>query len=147
MTIYGPNARRDTFTINPGQTLTFVPRGHWHNVENIGNEEAKFVIVYNNERPEDLGISESVGSMSARVFKIEYLESPQDVIIETKSAVFSSSGRVKIPKYNPHTLNLAGITPQIQTSGGTGALGMATDFPILKGLALVSDTFEAEVES
>jgi oxalate decarboxylase/phosphoglucose isomerase-like protein (cupin superfamily) len=66
MTIYGPNARRDTFTIIPGQ-LTFVPRGHWHNVENIGNEEAKFVIVYNNERPEDLGISESVGSMSARV--------------------------------------------------------------------------------
>ena len=54
MTIFSPNARHATFTINPAQ-LTFVPRGYWHNIENIGNEEAKFVIVYNIERPEDLG--------------------------------------------------------------------------------------------
>jgi oxalate decarboxylase len=66
MTIFSINAHQDTFTINPGQ-LTFVPRGYWHDIENIGNEEAKFVIVYNNEKPEDLGISGSVGSMSARV--------------------------------------------------------------------------------
>jgi len=42
-------------------------RGYWHDIENIGNQEAKSVIVYNIERPEDLGISGSVGSMSARV--------------------------------------------------------------------------------
>jgi oxalate decarboxylase/phosphoglucose isomerase-like protein (cupin superfamily) len=66
MTIFSPNAICDTFTISPG-LLTFVPRGYWHNIENIGNEEAKFVIVYNNERPEDLGISGSVGSMTAIV--------------------------------------------------------------------------------
>jgi oxalate decarboxylase len=52
MTIFSTNARSDTFTVSPGEII-FVLRGYWHNIENIGNEEAKFVIVYNNECPED----------------------------------------------------------------------------------------------
>jgi oxalate decarboxylase len=147
MTIYSPNARRDTFTINPGQ-LTFLPRGYWHDVENIGNEETKFIIVYNSERPQDLGISGSVGSMPAQVMDRTFgidppgffdrlnHESNQDVIIGAKPAIFSSSISTGTQTTNSHTLNLLSITPQIQTPGGTGALGMATDFPILKGLAL-----------
>jgi oxalate decarboxylase len=151
MTIYSPNAKRDTFTINPGQ-LTFVPRGYWHDVENIGNEEAKFVIVHNNERPEDLGISGSVGSLSARILDRSFGISPpglfdqlnykstHDVILGPKPAVFSSSSQIQTPNTNTntnsYTLNLLGITPQIQTPGGTGSLGMVSDFPILSGLAL-----------
>jgi oxalate decarboxylase len=56
MTIDSPDAHHDTFTINPGQ-IAFITRGYWHDIENIGDEESKFVIVYNNEHPEDLGIS------------------------------------------------------------------------------------------
>lgn len=147
MTIYSTNARQDTFTIDPGQ-LTFVPKGYWHDVENIGNEEAKFIVVYNSERPEDLGISASVGSMPARVLdrifginppgyfdQLNY-KSSQDVIIGPKPSAFSSTSTIGTPTTNPHKFNLGGITPQIQTSGGTGKLGMATDFPILRGLAL-----------
>ena len=145
MTIYSSNARQDTFTITPGQ-LTFVPKGYWHDVENIGNEEAKFIVVYNSERPEDLGISGSVGSMPTQVLdrifginppaffdQLNY-KSTQDIVIGQRPAIFSSINRM--PTTNPHKFNLGGITPQIQTSGGTGKLGMADDFPILKGLAL-----------
>ena len=53
MTIYSNNVQKDTFMINPGQ-LTFIPTGCWHDIENIG-EELKIVIVYDNERFEDLG--------------------------------------------------------------------------------------------
>jgi oxalate decarboxylase len=53
-----------------------------------------------------------------------------------KPAVFSNSSQVQPPNTNSHTLNLLGITPQIQTPGGTGSLAIATDFPILSGLAL-----------
>ena len=145
MTIFSPNAIRDTFTISPGQ-LTFVPRGYWHNIENIGNEEAKLVIVYNNERPEDLGISGSVGSMTAivldRIFGITppgffdqlNYKSSQDVIVGPKPANFANSSKIEMP--NQHKFNLGGITPQLQTSGGTAALGSATSFPILSGLAV-----------
>jgi len=137
MTIFSTNARVDTFTINPGQ-LTFVPRAYWHDIENIGNEEAKFVIVYN--------ISGSVGSMSARVLDRMFGINPpgffdqlnyklsQDVIVAPTPADFSGSSKVETP--NLHKFNLGGITPQIQTPGGTGALGTATYFPILAGLAL-----------
>ena len=59
MTIFSTNARSDTFAIGPGD-IAFVPRGYWHDVENIGNEEAKFVTVYDNKRPKVLDISGSV---------------------------------------------------------------------------------------
>jgi oxalate decarboxylase/phosphoglucose isomerase-like protein (cupin superfamily) len=44
MTIFGNNAARDTFTIKLGD-LTFVPKGYLHDIQNIGDVEAKFVVV------------------------------------------------------------------------------------------------------
>ena len=61
-------------------------------------------------------------------------KSTQDVIIGPKPAEFSSSTKFQTP--NSHKFNLGGITPQIQTPGGTAALGTATYFPVLAGLAL-----------
>lgn len=65
MTIYSNNVQKDTFMINPGQ-WTFIPTECWHDIENIG-EELKIVIVYDNERFEDLGISGSVESLPTRI--------------------------------------------------------------------------------
>jgi oxalate decarboxylase len=144
MTVYSTNARVDTFTLSPGQ-ITFVPRAYWHDLENIGEGEVKFVIVYDNERPGDLGVSGSVGSLSARVLdrmfgisqpgffdQLNYT-SIQDVTMGARPVDFSSTSKVDVP--NAHKFNLGGITPQIQTPGGTAALGMANDFPVLMGLA------------
>jgi oxalate decarboxylase len=50
------------FTICPGE-IVFVPQGFMYDIENISNEESKFVIAYNIERPTTIGISGSVGSM------------------------------------------------------------------------------------
>jgi oxalate decarboxylase len=114
-------------------------------LENIGEEEVKFVIVYDSERPGDLGVSGSVGSLSARVLDRMFGTNPpgffdqlnytsiQDVTMGSKPVDFSSTSNVEVP--NAHKFNLGGITPQIQTPGGTAALGMANDFPILAGLA------------
>jgi oxalate decarboxylase len=105
----------------------------------------KFVIVYDNERPGDLGLSGSVGSLSARVMDRMFGINPpgffdqlnytsiQDVTIGSIPVNFSSTSKIEVP--NAHKFNLGGITPQIQTPGGTAALGMANDFPILAGLA------------
>jgi len=156
MTIFSTSARQDTFTINPGQ-LTFVPRGYWHDIENIGNDGAKFVIVYNNEKPEDLGISGSVGSMSARVLdrmfginapgffdQLNY-KSTQVVIIGPKPAEFSSSTKFQTP--NSHKFNLGGITPQIQTPGRNCCIGDCYLFSNTRRLSIVSDRFEAKRDS
>jgi len=144
MTIYSTNARVDTFTIRSGQ-IVFVPRAYWHDLENIGEDEVKLVVVYNNERPGDLGVSGSVGSLSARVldrmfgisqagfFDQMNYTSIQDVTMGSKPVDFSSTSKVEVP--NTHKFDLRGITPQIQTPGGSATLGLANDFPILAGLA------------
>ena len=123
MTIYSNNSRKDVITINPGQ-LTFVPTGCWHDIENIG-EELKIVIVYDNERFEDLGISGSVGSMPTRIlnsiFEInstglfdELGDVPsKDVIFGRKTIDISKiNSNNEIEDSNSYTLNLSGITPQ-----------------------------------
>jgi oxalate decarboxylase len=148
MTIYSNNARKDTIMINPGQ-LTFIPTGCWHDIENIGEEELKIVIVYDNERFEDLGISGSVGYLPARIlnsiFGIDSTGlldklgdgSSEDVIFGRKTTTISKiSSDNEIETSNPHTLNLSDTTPQVQPPGGTAVLGSVPYFPILKGLSV-----------
>ena len=148
MTIYSNNAQKDTFMINPGQ-LTFIPTGCWHDIENIGEEELKIVIVYDNERFEDLGISGSVGSLPTRILNsifginspglFDELEnaSSKDVIFGRKTIDNSKiSSNNEIETSNLHTLNLIDTTPQVQTPGGTAVLGSLPYFPILKGLSV-----------
>jgi oxalate decarboxylase len=153
MTIFSPGNNHDTFTIKPGE-MTYVPKGYIHDIQNVGDEEAKFVIAFNNELPQDLGISGSVGWMTDRVMDATFGIKPpgffdqlnyknkKDVIIAPKPAAVSpASYAVSIP--NAHKFNLEGIPPQIQTAGGTIALGNANSFPILNGLALYSLRFKA----
>jgi oxalate decarboxylase len=150
MTIFSPGNNHDTFTIKPGE-ITYVPKGYIHDIQNVGDEEAKFVLAFNNELPQDLGISGSVGWMTNRVMdatfgikssgffdELDY-SNKQDVVIAPKPALVSSNNSnyaVSVP--NAHKFNLEGIPPQIQTAGGSVALGDANSFPILNGLALYS---------
>ncbi len=134
--------------ISPGQ-LTFVPTGCWHDIENIGEEELKIVIVYDNERFEDLGISGSVGSLPTRILNSIFGISPtglfdelgdlpsQDVVFGKKTIDISKiNSNKEIQASNSHTLNLSDTTPQVQTLGGTAVLGSVPYFPILKGLSV-----------
>jgi oxalate decarboxylase len=163
MTIFSPNAGYDSFTIDPGE-LVFVPRGYIHDIENTGDQEAKFVTAFNYEQPQEIGISGSVGSMPDRVLNATFgikpptptffngfnNNSPKDIVIGSKKANVleaaattatatstpPANGMTRIP--NPHKFNLEGIPPQVQTTGGTVALGNANTFPILNGLACYS---------
>lgn len=95
--------------------LTFVPTGCWHDIENIG-EELKIVIVYNNERFEDLGISGSVGSLPTRILNSIFgISSPglfdelgdlpsQDVYLVRKQSIFLKSLVTRRPKPQFHIL-------------------------------------------
>jgi oxalate decarboxylase len=148
MTIFSPGNNHDTFTIRPGE-MTYVPKGYIHNIQNVGDEEARFVLAFDNERPQDLGISGSVGWMTNRVMDATFgIKSPgffdqlnymnkQDVVIAPKPVIASTTDyAVNVP--NAHKFNLETIPPQIQTAGGSVALGDANSFPILRGLALYS---------
>jgi oxalate decarboxylase len=148
MTIFSPGNNHDTFTIKPGE-ITYVPKGYIHDIQNVGDEEAKFVLAFNNELPQDLGISGSVGWMTNRVMdatfgikssgffdQLDYANK-QDVVIAPKP-VFVSSNNYVVSVPNAHKFNLEELPPQIQTAGGSVAMGDANNFPILNGLALYS---------
>jgi oxalate decarboxylase len=132
ITIFGNNAARDTFTIKAGD-LTFVPKGYLHDIQNIDDVEAKFAVVYDNARPENLGISGAVGSLSPRVLDRSFginppglfdqlnYDSTKDGLIGPRPIDISSGNVPDTP--NAHKFNLSGINPQLQTSGGTEALG------------------------
>jgi oxalate decarboxylase len=159
MTIFSPNAGYDSFTIDPGE-LVFVPRGYIHDIENTSDQEAKFVTAFNYEQPQEIGISGSVGSMPDRVLNATFgikpptatffngfnNKSPKDIVIGSKppantlgaAATTTPADNNMTRIVNPHKFNLEGIPPQVQTAGGTVALGNANTFPILNGLACYS---------
>ena len=109
----------------------------------------KIVIVYDNERFEDLGISGSVGSLPTRILNSIFgINSPglfddlgdvssQDVILGRKTIDISKiNSNNESETSNSYTLNLSDTTPQVQTPGGTAVLGSVPYFPILKGLSV-----------
>jgi oxalate decarboxylase len=109
----------------------------------------KIVIVYDNERFEDLGISGSVGSLPARILNSifginstglfdELGDVPSKDVIFGKKTIDTSKivSNNEIKTSNSHTLNLSDTTPQVQTPGGTAVLGSVPYFPILKGLSV-----------
>ena len=120
-----------------------------HDIENISNEEAKFILAFNNERPTSIGISGSVGSMPNRVMDKTFginpphtffngfnNNSPVDIVIGSKPSNLPEPGSSTRRIPNSHKFNVEGISPQIRTNGGTVAKADASSFPILGGNSL-----------
>jgi len=63
MTIFSPGAGHDTFTVSEGE-IVYIPRGYLHHIENINEGETSFAVAFNNEMPEDIGISGAFGAYS-----------------------------------------------------------------------------------
>ena len=158
MTIFPSNTDADSFTVNtftvdPGE-IVFVPQGFMHDIENISNEEAKFIIAHSNEQPTTIGISGSVGSMPNRVMNKTFGINPpntffngfnnnstKDIVTGLKKTTTVTTNNnntpqsgINIPNVpNSYKFNVEGIPPQIQTPGGTVAKANTNSFPILNG--------------
>ncbi len=69
MAIVGPKGERKTFEVEAGQVV-FVPQGFFHYFENIGHDELRFLVVFNDsiaEADDDIGIAVSLGGIANRV--------------------------------------------------------------------------------
>jgi oxalate decarboxylase len=163
MTIFPSNTDADSFTVNtftvePGE-IVFVPQGFMHDIENISNEEAKFIIAHSNEQPTTIGISGSVGSMPNRIMNKTFGINPpntffngfnnnstKDIVTGLKETTTITTNNknnntpqsgINIPNTpNSYKFNVEGIPPQIQTPGGTVAKANTNSFPILNGSSL-----------
>lgn len=67
MTIFSPGDKVDTFEVGPNE-IVFIPPAYFHYIENVNsNEEMRFAVFFNHERPEDIGISGAFGAYSNEV--------------------------------------------------------------------------------
>ncbi len=152
MTIFSPGAGHDTFTVDAGE-LVFVPKGYLHHIENIGDNETKFAIAFNHEKPEDIGISGSTGSIPDKIlgatfglgaeYFSNFKKSSHDLLItfrsEAEQDASTTNTTTTTKTYrrisNYHKFNLKDFPPMVQTKGGMVSLGNANSFGILSGLA------------
>jgi oxalate decarboxylase len=65
MSVVAPKNEWKIFDVAAGQ-IVFVPQGYFHYFENIGEDELRFLVVFNDstsEAEDDIGISVSLGGM------------------------------------------------------------------------------------
>jgi oxalate decarboxylase len=66
--VVNPNDTWSAQTIKPGSEIGFVPQGYAHYIENIGKEDVRWMIVFNNTYPDDIGLSTMFGGMPSHTF-------------------------------------------------------------------------------
>ena len=97
MAVVGPKREHRTFEVEAGQ-IVFVPQGFFHYFENIGEDELRFLVVFNDsiaESDDDIGISVSLGRISNRVLAATFgvPESAFDQIPKLHKEVTIVSGK------------------------------------------------------
>jgi oxalate decarboxylase len=140
VTVLSDSNRHDTFNIEAGD-LFFVQKGYLHHIQNLSDDISEFVVVFNNELPEDIGITGALGSQQDNILASTFGVSTEPFIKINKSVNDVLIGKTNsFPKVendipNDHKFSLLKFPAQIQTGGGTITLGNISTFPILKGLA------------
>lgn len=135
---------RDTFTLSEGEVVYF-PRGYIHHIENIHHGMSRFILCYDHSKPEDLDLSESIGSMSAHVLASTF-GCKEEVFKRVKKHAKDTfiSQRKTIAKPHPSSIpnhnkfDLERISPQIESKGGSARIANKINFPQLERLALFS---------
>lgn len=144
VTFFSPGNIHDTFTLSEGEVM-YVPRGYLHHIENIHHGESHFILAYDHDNPEDLDLSESVGSMSAHVLAstfgskeegfVKLKKHAKDIFISQRKTI-AKPAMDSIP--NRNKFDLERISPQIETKGGCARIANNKSFPQLEHLALFS---------
>lgn len=150
MTLLGPGGQHDTFLIEPG-TLSYVPIGTLHHIENIGQGSLKMLLCFNNADPEDIDLSAGMGSMSSAVlsktFQLqESFFTGLHAGVKSKFITDMSHHGPLIDswKVNRYKLDIEANQPQVQTKGGWVKMSNSFLMPTLNGLALYSLKLEKE---
>lgn len=61
-----PGGHVETFDMHPG-SMSFIPRGYFHYIENIGDEEVRFAVFFNHTAPSDIGLGGCLGAYSSSI--------------------------------------------------------------------------------
>lgn len=144
ITIFGPEASRDTFSIESG-VLSFVPMGSLHYIENIGDIPLKLFICFDNANPEDLDLTSSISAMPEQVLGTTFQITPSFFAgLHTSLDPIFITDKPHTPrlldswKSNRFKMDIESTYPQVSTSGGWVKMSNGFLLPALQGLAMYS---------
>ena len=66
MTVLSPDAKVDTYELSPGD-MYFIPRSYPHHIEDIGADDIRFLIFFDQANPEDIGYTGGLRAYSNEV--------------------------------------------------------------------------------
>lgn len=63
ITVMGPDGNPEVLEVNGGQGA-FAPASHFHNIENVGDDDVEVIAFFSDAQPDFIGVGEVVGSYS-----------------------------------------------------------------------------------
>ena len=133
------------FTITEGQ-MYFVPSGALHSVENIGGSECEVIGAVTNERPEDFGLSGSLGVMSDNVIGNTF-DLPGEALAarshSSTSTVIDSVERVDTPirddgRVDAYKFDIEAQEAPVDTTAGIAKLARKQYWNALEDISMYS---------
>lgn len=143
--IFAPDGSSETLQIGPG-SITFVPNGYTHYIQNTGPDELHLVIAFTHERPEATDLSQALPGIPtpllAQVFGLPanafpFLPTRGDRVIvampETEAGSAASTPAAASPSL--YSINAADLAT-ISFSGGTVQPLTNEQIPALQGITV-----------
>jgi oxalate decarboxylase len=145
VTVFGDSNEHSTFTISPGQ-MFFIPSGALHALENVGDAQAELILAFSDERPQDFGLSGSVGMLTPSVMGNAWGLSAEELagLPEGPEDMFAGKvdGTPEVPDAasypNELKLDLEGMSPRVDNGYGVLRTARADTFGVLDELAMYS---------
>jgi oxalate decarboxylase len=96
MTIVGPGGSIDTFEMHPGDVY-FIPIAYPHHFEDLGEDDLKLLVFFDQPRPGDIGMLPAAGCFSKDVLAASFGLSPS----QFPNLPFAANDPLFVPKINP----------------------------------------------
>lgn len=145
VTIFASGNLHAQFTVSEGE-MFFVPSGSLHAIENIGNEDAQFIITFSHETPEDFGLSGFVACMSPSVMGNTW-NLPAEALVgltrATESIEFgrstSAAELAESTTYaSPFKFAIESRAPLLSNPNGSAIVARRDTWPALRSQAMYS---------
>lgn len=134
-----------SFTITAGQ-MFHIPSGAIHHIENIGDDNAIFILAFRHEAPEDFGFSGALGAMTDAVLGNTYDLAASDFESLKRSTVsrqiVARRGAAAVPNIasfdNALKFDIEGQHPLLSDAAGEVRVARDQFWPALKNISMYS---------
>ena len=145
VTIFGDGNQHSSFTISPGQ-MFFVPSGALHALENVGAAQTEVIIVFSDGRPQDFGLSGSVGMLTPAVMGNAWGLASEALAGLPRGPRDMFAGKVDGPVEilesatypSEFKLDLQALSPRVDNGFGILKTARGDTWPVLQDLAMYS---------